>query len=508
MEAKLNNQSTITCYCYDRVSDQKQVKFGYSMESQKKTCAEYARSLGYRVLEIFEDKGESGTSAEDRPEFQRMLNLCEDQPVGAVVVYNTDRFARNEYDHFLVKGQLDRLGIRLLSVAQPMLDESPEGHLLDTVLAGVNAFYSRDLSRKTKKGMNEKWEQGWYPSWASVGYKNVKGSDGKGIIEVDEATGPIIKKALSEIFPTGNYSIYSLQKWFFDQGIKSATGKVIQFSGVHKILTNTFYYGWMKWGGKEKWGNHKPLITKEIYDMNQYILAKHRQFLIRERKYDFLLRSFVFCQRHNRRLVAEYHKINSKAHPVISYYHCGVHGGCKGSYVDQDELEQAVANQFKKYEFSQDFIDLVAKKCREKFDQMKEGVEGEKKGIINQRTRWEEKREKLENMLLDGTVDRETYKRKHAEIQIEINALNAKLAETERKRDFDVNLIDEVLALTRNIYEAYMSAPKFLKRHYLRFFFEKMVVAERKIVEVVPTPVFLTLQSEAKVIFRGNWLPG
>jgi len=72
---------------------------------------------------------------------------------------------------------------------------------------------------------------------------------------------------------------------------------------------------------------------------------------------------------------------------------------------------------------------------------------------------------------------------------------------------FDVNLIEEVLSFTRNIYKTYKLAPKFLKRHYLRFFFEKIYIKNKKISRITPTPIFAILQENQEVIITNNQLP-
>lgn len=69
----------------------------------------------------------------------------------------------------------------------------------------------------------------------------------------------------------------------------------------------------MRWSGKEKVGNHEPLIDKTTYDLNQYVLAKHRDFLIRQRKHNFLLlRAFIFCEDCGQRYTAEWHYHDKK----------------------------------------------------------------------------------------------------------------------------------------------------------------------------------------------------
>ncbi len=484
-----------TCFIYIRVSSDEQVK-GYSLDGQRKACIEYAKKLGYRILDVFRDEGETATAIE-RPQFQEMLNRCEEENVDVIIVWHTDRFARNETDHYLVKDKLSKLKVSLMSVTQPMIDDSPEGHLLDGVLASLNAFYSRDLSRKTKKGLTQKWEEGGWPSAAPPGYKNIRNEKDKGDIELDPVKGPIIKEGL-EAFSTGNHTVVTLQKWLDSKGIRSRTGKTISFSVVHNMLRNPFYYGLMRWDGKEQIGTYEPLILEETFKLNQYILAKHRGFLIRQRKHDFLLRNFAFCSICGLRYVAEWHfneKKFAKRGGKIGYYHCAHcrKTGTKLKNVEISDLENQVTERFTMLEFSQEFIEAITRKAKEYFEKQRKVIEQQKFSIINQKKGYELKRDKLEDMLLDGTISRQTFKRKHMVLESQISAYDERVAELDQRRQLDVTFIDEILALSRDIYQTYLEAPEFLKRHYIRFFFEKFMVKDKKIEKVVLSPLFSIL---------------
>jgi hypothetical protein len=87
----------------------------------------------------------------------------------------------------------------------------------------------------------------------------------------------------------------TLQEWLKDKNIISKNGTIISFSRINNILRNDFYYGKIRWHGQEKIGKHAPLINKQLFDTVQYTLEKHRHFLLRERKYDFLLRALFFA---------------------------------------------------------------------------------------------------------------------------------------------------------------------------------------------------------------------
>ena len=130
-------------------------------------------------------------------------------------------------------------------------------------------------------------------------------------------------------------------------------------------------------------GNHKPLVTKELFDICQYIAAQQRQFLTRARKHSFLLRGLLYCSVHMGkrktggyganstyqegylRLTADRHDLtNSKNRNEISYYHCSARGGCPTTSVATEILERQVAGYIKKMEFKSEFIELVKNKVR------------------------------------------------------------------------------------------------------------------------------------------------
>lgn len=492
---------------YTRVSTDEQAKEGYSLAAQKKTCSELAKKLGYQIIDIFSDEGKSATVA-DRPQFQEMIDRCEEGNIDAVIIFHTDRFARNELDHAFYKDKLRQKGIKLLSVSQPMIDDSAEGKLLDGILANINAYYSRDLSRKTKKGLYRKFEEGGWPGKAYLGFNNIKDDDNRGIIVQDKIRAPLIKKVF-KLYSTGNYSYLKLCKIMYKNGLTTKAGKMLSVSIMQSIISNPFYYGLMKLNGRENIGNHKPIIKKSLYDLCQYVAAKHRGFIIRERKHDFLLRGFVSCKKHSRRLVAEWHPIKSKKrNNKIAYYHCSNRGGCKSSWVEKGKLENSVANQFKKIKFKEEFIKTVTRKVKNIYKNTKTGVSEQKRAIFNQIKGLETKRNKLEDRLLDETITRDAFKRIHVKLQDEIDSLNGQIIDLEEKRKMDINLIDEVLALTRNVYQTYLDAPKPLKRHYLRFFFEKLIVDNKKLTYARLTPVYRVLTREQKVILSYSRLRG
>src|SRR5262249_54364564 len=66
--------------------------------------------------------------------------------------------------------------------------------------------YIDNLSEESSKGMQEKAEQGFWPTVAPLGYRNIAGPDGKRIIDPDPESGPLISQ-LFECYATGRLSL-------------------------------------------------------------------------------------------------------------------------------------------------------------------------------------------------------------------------------------------------------------------------------------------------------------
>ena len=91
---------------YVRVSTKEQTE-NLSLPTQLRACEEYCRREGYEVLERFREEGESAKTA-DRPQLQQLLKYCRTHKgkVHFVVVFNLTRFAREKYDHFVLRAHL------------------------------------------------------------------------------------------------------------------------------------------------------------------------------------------------------------------------------------------------------------------------------------------------------------------------------------------------------------------------------------------------------------------
>jgi len=494
---------------YCRVSTEEQAQEGYSLDAQEKFCRQFAQNNGYDVFGVYRDEGKSGTRL-DRPALQDLLaKVQEDKSINAVLVQETDRLARNTKDHLTIKALLQKADAKLISVAQPMLDDSPEGNMIDTILASVNQFQSDLSGRKTKKGLQEKFDTGWWPGWAPLGYVNValgevqNGDRERKIVKKDVQKWHLIKEGF-KMYLTGRYSVEYINEELYQKGLRSKTGKRLSHSIMTSTLKNPFYSGIMKWNSQEKKGNHTPMISVKQHNRVIEIMSSHNQYACRRRKHNFLLRGFVFCNICGQRYTAEKHSRKRK-----DYYHCATMRGHsnQGQNVEISELENQIEGEFKNIQFSEDFILLVLKRLKDLYLQQHESIAQKIQTLYNQKKAVEVKRDKAEEKLLAGVLSDDDFARLRVKFRNALDGIQNQIDELNSQREYDVDVIQEVVKLTRNIYRTYQTAPYELKRQYLGLFWEKFLVQDKKIIKAVPTKLITALLKEQKVIIESNWLP-
>ena len=92
-----------------------------SIEGQLRVCTDFCKQRGLTVIDTYCDRHISGRT-DERPEFQRLIADAKRKKFEAVVVYKTDRFARNKYDSAVYKRELKRNGIQIFYAAEAIPD--------------------------------------------------------------------------------------------------------------------------------------------------------------------------------------------------------------------------------------------------------------------------------------------------------------------------------------------------------------------------------------------------
>jgi hypothetical protein len=100
--------------------------------------------------------------------------------------------------------------------------------------------YIDNLSEEARKGMQEKAEQGIWPTKTPLGYRNITGPDGKKIIALDPALAPIVAR-LFDWYARGDISLKEAARKARTAGLLyPKSGAKVPVSTVHTLLRNRY----------------------------------------------------------------------------------------------------------------------------------------------------------------------------------------------------------------------------------------------------------------------------
>jgi site-specific DNA recombinase len=162
--------------------------------------------------------------------------------IRVMLVEKTDRLYRNLKDWVTV----DELDVEMHFPKEGVV-LSRESRSSEKFMHGIKVLmaknYIDNLSEEARKGMQEKAEQGIWPTKTPLGYHNIIGPDGKKIIAVDPAIAPIVAK-LFDWYASGGISLKEAAKKAQAAGLVYAeSGAKVPVSTVHTILRNRLYTG-------------------------------------------------------------------------------------------------------------------------------------------------------------------------------------------------------------------------------------------------------------------------
>lgn len=157
-----------------------------SLESQRLHWEEaVSKREDWVLVDIYYERGVSGTKKESRPELQRMLYDCRDGRIDLIITRSISRFARNMTDCLEMIRLLGEYGVRLIFEQEHLDTQEVEDEFLLTVLSSLAEEESRSVSENVRWTIQRRFRSGTYRySKAPYGYRLRHGSF---VIEPKEA---------------------------------------------------------------------------------------------------------------------------------------------------------------------------------------------------------------------------------------------------------------------------------------------------------------------------------
>jgi putative DNA-invertase from lambdoid prophage Rac len=132
---------------YVRVSTDEQ-----TVENQLPDLRRLADARGLKLVKTY---AENISAVKHRPEFEAMMKAAHAGKLGTIVVWALDRLHRSMVGSMQTVLELDRLGVRVISVREPWLDTAgPVRSLLIAVFGWVAEQERLRISERTKAGLD------------------------------------------------------------------------------------------------------------------------------------------------------------------------------------------------------------------------------------------------------------------------------------------------------------------------------------------------------------------
>ncbi|MFW0760927.1 cassette chromosome recombinase CcrB [Staphylococcus cohnii] len=347
---------------YIRVSTERQVE-GYSIEGQITQIEQYCQFNGYELVDIYADRGISGKSM-NRPELQRMLNDAKNGKLDCVMVYKTNRLARNTSDLLTIVEELHRQNVEFFSLSERMEVKNSTGKLMLQILASFSEFERNTILENIYTGQHQRALEGYYQGNLPLGYNNIPDNKKELMINQHEAN---IVKYIFESYAKG-HGYRKIANALNHKGYVTKKGNPFSISAVTYILSNPFYIGKIQFAKYKDWndkrrkglndnpviaeGKHTPIISQDLWDKVQ---ARKKQVSKKPQvhgKGTNLLTGIIFCEKCGAAYAASNttNTLKDGTKKRIRYYSCSNFRNkgskvCSANSVRADVIEKYVMDQ-------------------------------------------------------------------------------------------------------------------------------------------------------------------
>lgn len=284
-----HEQLRVAAYCRVSTDSDEQLT---SYENQKKVYTEMiAEKKEWTLAGIYADEGISGTRADRRPEFKRMINDCLSGKIDYIITKSVSRFARNTVDCLDTVRMLKGRGIGVFFEAQNIDTLKSDSELYLVIYAGFAQSESESMSRSIIWTYRNNFEDGKavFIYKRLLGYK--KGEDGNPEIVPYEAE---IVERIFHMFLSG-IPVNEISEALRSEHI-TIPGKKFSFSKgmIMNILRNEKYCGdcilqksvtvdcisktrKLNEGEAPMYiveNNHPPIISRELFNRTQEEISR------------------------------------------------------------------------------------------------------------------------------------------------------------------------------------------------------------------------------------------
>lgn len=265
--------------------------------------SELAKHPDWKLVQVYSDKGITGTSAEKRPGFMQMMADAEKGKFDLIVTREVSRFARNTVDTLSYTRELRNWGVYVYFISENILTDIEDGELRLSLMATIAQEESRKTSMRVKKGQEVSRNKGvYYGSGNILGYTRVETKKANEDKKVEYIIDPEQAQTVRKIFDLylEGKGLRAIQLELERLGYKTATGNSNwHMANISRVLRNCFYTGMIEYGKQyvpnfleqkkinnlgerptmTVQGTHQPLVSVEDFNRVQERFQQNRRIV-------------------------------------------------------------------------------------------------------------------------------------------------------------------------------------------------------------------------------------
>ena len=266
----------------------------------------------WEFVDVYADKGITGTSAEKRDDFQRLLADCRRGRIDRILVKSSSRFARNAKECLETIRELKRMDVSICFEEQNIDTGELSGELLVAIFAMMDQKESENISNNIRWSVQQRMAKGTFiPSSLPFGYKR----DELGKITIDKDRGTYVQKIYTD-FLSGR-GMEEIAKELCKQQETDPALQAYQWTvhAVARILKNETYTGNFLWqksyrtttlprcykinrGERKKYlalHSHPALIDQDMFQQVQKVLKKRKEKFFKPEILPSPLQGYLVC---------------------------------------------------------------------------------------------------------------------------------------------------------------------------------------------------------------------
>ena len=163
---------------YARVSTARQAEKDLSIPDQIRQMRDWCEANGHAATVEYIEPGASATD-DRRPVFQSMISdaTMSPSPFEAIIVHSLSRFFRNSLKFGLYERQLDKAGVKLISITQQTSDD-PSGEMARKIFSVFDEYQSKSNGMNTLRAMKLNAEKGFFNgAQPPYGYRTIEAEE-------------------------------------------------------------------------------------------------------------------------------------------------------------------------------------------------------------------------------------------------------------------------------------------------------------------------------------------